>query len=71
MVTDDIDAEDVEDAFECVWLWKDRMDETEEDVEFLPPARRPEERRYDDRGVCGCGETELRLGGGVLRGAVM
>lgn len=39
-------AEDVDDALECVWWWCgiDRIEDTEEDVDFLP-RRPPEERR--------------------------
>jgi hypothetical protein len=37
-----------------------RIEETEEDVDFRP--RRPVElRRYDERGVTGEGESELRF----------
>lgn len=39
------DADDVEEAFECVLLWKERIEDTEDDVEVLPPSPRPEERR--------------------------
>lgn len=35
------------------------MDETEDDVDFLP-RRPPLERRYDDRGVSGAGLAESR-----------
>ena len=42
---DDIDAEDVDDAFECVLLWNDRMEDTEDEVEFRPPRPLPDERR--------------------------
>ena len=59
--------EDVEDARECDWTWwSDRMDETEEEVDFLP--RRPaDERRYEERGVTGIGERDFRLLGVVAR----
>lgn len=69
-VTEEMDADDVEEALEWDLLWKERMLETEEDVEFRPP--RVPERRYDDLGVSGCGEREFRLcGGGVARCVVM
>jgi hypothetical protein len=40
------DAEEVEDALECVWWWcgMERMEDTEEEVD-LRPRRPPEERR--------------------------
>ena len=55
-----IEADDVDDALECEWTWwMLRTDDTEEDVDFRP--RRPAlERRYEDRGVNGEGERELR-----------
>jgi len=68
---DDIDAEEVDDAFECVLLWNDRIDDTDDDVEFRPFRPLPEARRYDERGVCGCGDSEFLLGGGVVRCVVM
>lgn len=43
-VTDETDADDVDDAFEWVLLWNDRMDETDEEVEFRPPRPRPDDR---------------------------
>lgn len=61
------EADDVEEAFEWVLLWKERIEDTEDDVEVLPPSPRPEERRYG-LGVS-CGEREFLLGGGVLRWA--
>jgi hypothetical protein len=41
-----MDAEEVDDAFECVWWWCGmlRMEDTDEDVD-LRPRRPPEERR--------------------------
>lgn len=63
----DIDAEDVEDALEWVLLWKERMDDTDDEVEFRPPRPRPAGRRYEACGVSGPGEREVRFGGGVPR----
>jgi hypothetical protein len=56
------EAEEVEDAFECVWWWcgMERMEETDEEVD-LRPRRPPELRLYEERGVKGEGETEGRL----------
>lgn len=62
---EDKDAEDVEEAFEWVLLWKERIDETDEEVLFRPPNPRPDERRYEECGVWGCGDRDVRLGGGV------
>jgi hypothetical protein len=41
-----MDIEEVEEALECVWWWWgiERMEETEEEVDFLP-RRPPLERR--------------------------
>lgn len=41
-----MEAEDVEEAFECEWWWCgiDRIEDTEEEVD-LRPRRPPEERR--------------------------
>jgi len=64
----DMDADDVEEAFECVLLWKERMEDTDDEVEFRPPRPRPDGRRYEDVcGVNGPGEREFRFGGGVPR----
>lgn len=59
MVGEVMEAEEVEEAFECVWWWwgMERMDEMEEEVD-LRPRRPPEERRYEERGVSGEGESE-------------
>jgi hypothetical protein len=40
------DAEDVEEALECEWWWcgRERIEETDEEVDFLP-RRPPLERR--------------------------
>lgn len=56
-----MDALDVEDALECEWWCRgiERMDETDEDVDFLP-RRPPLERRYEERGVSGAGLAERR-----------
>jgi hypothetical protein len=58
---DPMDIEDVEDAFECEWWWCgiERMEDTDEEVDFLP-RRPPEERRYEERGVSGAGLAERR-----------
>ena len=52
----------VEDALEWEWWWWwiERIDETDEDVDFLP--RRPvEDRLMADRGVSGEGDNDCRL----------
>jgi hypothetical protein len=56
-----MEAEEVEDAFECEWWWcgMERIEETDEDVDFRP-RRPPEEWRYEDRGVRGAGDAESR-----------
>lgn len=38
----------------------ERIEDTEEDVDFRP-RRPPEERRYEERGVSGAGDAESRL----------
>lgn len=43
------------------------MEDTDDEVEVLPPSPRPEERRYDACGVRGWGESEFLFGGGVPR----
>lgn len=53
--------DDVDDAFECeCWCrGMDRIDDTDDDVDFRL-RRPPEERRYEDRGVRGAGDAERR-----------
>ena len=55
------DADEVEDALEAEWRcsWMLRMEETEEVVDLRP--RRPEERRNEECGVSGEGESEVRF----------
>lgn len=65
--------EDVEDVLECVWTWCiERIEETDDEVDFRP--RRPaEDRRYtEERGVRGApGEREVRgLESRLLAGVV-
>ena len=57
--------DDMEEALECVWTWwMLRMEDTDEEVERIPA----EERRLDERGVRGAGESEERCEGVRVRG---
>ena len=53
---DAMDAEDVDDALECEWWCRgiERIDDTDEDVDFRPRSP-PLDRRYEERGVSGAG----------------
>ena len=58
-----IDAEEVDEALECDLLWKDLIEDTEEEVLFRPPSPRTDDRRYEECGVNGCGDIEFLFGG--------